>query len=43
MKLKDYIPQIDDDYDMNTWNPKEIIEVLWENGTPYPENILHFG
>ncbi|GBO22818.1 hypothetical protein AVEN_4652-1 [Araneus ventricosus] len=36
-------PQIDDDYDLDTWEPKEIIEVLWDNGTPYPANILQFG
>ncbi|GBL99590.1 hypothetical protein AVEN_68850-1 [Araneus ventricosus] len=43
MKLKDCVPQIDDDYDWDIWNPKEIIEVLWDNGTPYPANILQFG
>ncbi|GBM25078.1 hypothetical protein AVEN_96657-1 [Araneus ventricosus] len=42
MKLKDCVPQIDDDYDLDTWDPKEIIEVLWDNGTPYPANILQF-
>ncbi|GBM83091.1 hypothetical protein AVEN_73089-1 [Araneus ventricosus] len=34
---------MDDDYDMNTWDPKEIIEALWDNGTPHPANILQFG
>ncbi|GBN34635.1 hypothetical protein AVEN_129380-1 [Araneus ventricosus] len=43
MKLKDCIPQIDDDYNLDTWDPKEIIEVLWDNGKPYPANILQFG
>ncbi|GBN70635.1 hypothetical protein AVEN_91908-1 [Araneus ventricosus] len=43
MKLKDCIPQIDDDYNLDTWGPKEIIEVLWDNGKPYPDNILQFG
>ncbi|GBO02701.1 hypothetical protein AVEN_177178-1 [Araneus ventricosus] len=43
MKLKDCVPQIDDDFDLDTWEPKEIIEVLWDNGTPYPANILQFG
>ncbi|GBO31692.1 hypothetical protein AVEN_249803-1 [Araneus ventricosus] len=43
MKLKDCIPQIDDDFNFDTWDPKEIIEVLWDNGKPYPDNILQFG
>ncbi|GBM54296.1 hypothetical protein AVEN_234119-1 [Araneus ventricosus] len=43
MKLKDCIPHIDDDYNFDTWDPKEIIEVLWDNGKPYPANILQFG
>ncbi|GBM82388.1 hypothetical protein AVEN_84817-1 [Araneus ventricosus] len=43
MKLKDCIPQIDDDYDLDTWDLKEIIEVIWDNGTPYPAKILQFG
>ncbi|GBN17120.1 hypothetical protein AVEN_48784-1 [Araneus ventricosus] len=43
MKYKDCIPQIDDDYDLDTWDPKEIIEVLWDNDTPYPVKILQFG
>ncbi|GBN29115.1 hypothetical protein AVEN_181261-1 [Araneus ventricosus] len=43
MKLKDCIPQIDDDYNLDIWDPKEIIEVLWDNGKPYPANILQFG
>ncbi|GBN33149.1 hypothetical protein AVEN_169381-1 [Araneus ventricosus] len=43
MKLKDCIPQIDDDFNLDTWDPKEIIEVLWDNGKPYPVNILQFG
>ncbi|GBM71689.1 hypothetical protein AVEN_127060-1 [Araneus ventricosus] len=42
MKLKDCIPQIDD-FNLDTWDPKEIIEVLWDNGEPYPANILQFG
>ncbi|GBM39897.1 hypothetical protein AVEN_250218-1 [Araneus ventricosus] len=43
MKLKNCIPQIDDDNDLDTWDHKEIIEVLWDNGTPYPAKILQFG
>ncbi|GBM82815.1 hypothetical protein AVEN_139459-1 [Araneus ventricosus] len=43
MKLKDCIPQIDDDYNLDTFDPKEIIEVLWDNGKPYTTNILQFG
>ncbi|GBM86447.1 hypothetical protein AVEN_108456-1 [Araneus ventricosus] len=43
MKLKDCIPQIDDDYNLDTWDPKEIIEVLWDNGKTYPASILQFG
>ncbi|GBN30988.1 hypothetical protein AVEN_98725-1, partial [Araneus ventricosus] len=27
MKLKDSIPQIDDDYNLDTWEAKEVIEV----------------
>ncbi|GBL93505.1 hypothetical protein AVEN_11886-1, partial [Araneus ventricosus] len=42
-EVEDCIPQIDDDYDLDTSDPKEIIEVLWDNGTPYPANILQFG
>ncbi|GBN05447.1 hypothetical protein AVEN_162548-1, partial [Araneus ventricosus] len=42
MKLKCCVPHIDDDYDLDTWDPKEIIEVLWDNCTPYPANILKF-
>ncbi|GBN63568.1 hypothetical protein AVEN_244810-1 [Araneus ventricosus] len=42
MKLKDCVPQIDDDYDLDTWDPNEIIEVLWDDGAPYPANILQF-
>ncbi|GBN56917.1 hypothetical protein AVEN_199414-1, partial [Araneus ventricosus] len=32
-----------DDFNLDTWDPKEIIEVLWDNGKPYPANILQFG
>lgn len=43
MKVKDCLPKLNDDYNFSTWNSSEEIEVLWDNGQPYPANVLQFG
>lgn len=43
LKLKDAVlPSQLENFDMNTWDPKQIVETKW-NDSLYPAKFLQFG